>query len=225
MFVKLQEKLKQLAATARPAIDLAQFNDPLAERVEWTPLKSGGASFRTHQLVADESGLGDRLEFRATAGAKLFCGLFLTIGLGVLAGAAVVAVRGHEGPLPVILLGLLGLAFSGIGGGLWYAMTRVLVFDKASGYFWRGRRDPQMALLGAAEGEFTPLPKIHAIQILSERCQSGGKSRSTYYSYELNLVLHDGTRVHVVDHGHSAHLRDDAAALGKFLAVPVWDVG
>ena len=135
-------------------------------------------------------------------------------GVGVLVGAVVMAVKGTEGVLPVILLGLLGLVFAGIGGGMLYVMTRRAVFDKDSGYFWKGRRDPQMALLGAAPGEFTPLTEIHAIQILSERCHSDGESSGTYYSYELNLVLQDGTRVHVVDHGNQAHLRDDADALG-----------
>ncbi len=217
MLEKLQQRLKELAAMAPPTIDPTQFNDALAEQVEWTPLKEGGANFRTHQLVP---GLGNRMEFRATAGARLFCLLFLLVGLGVLAGAVVMAVKGSEGVLPVLVLTFLGLVFAGIGGGMLYAMTRRVVFDKDSGYFWRGRRDPQMALLGAAEGEFTPLTRIHAIQILSERCHSDS---NTYTSYELNLVLQDGTRVHVVDHGSQAHLRGDADALGTFLGVPVWD--
>jgi len=220
MLEKLQQKLKELAAITRPTIDTAQFNDPLAEQIQWAPMKEGGANFRTHRLV---SGLGNRVEFRATAGAKLFGLLFLFVGLAVLAVAVVVAVTGTQGVLPVILLGLLGLVFAGIGGGMLYVMTRRAVFDKDSGYFWRGRRDPQMALLGAPPGEFTPLTTIHAIQVLSERCQSGGESSDTYYSHELNLVLQDGTRVHVVDHGSRAHIRDDADALGKFLGVPVWD--
>ena len=43
-------------------------------------------------------------------------------------------------------------------------------------------------------------------------------------SYELNLVLQDGERLNVVDHGSFDVLREDAAKLGEFLGVPVWDV-
>jgi hypothetical protein len=113
MLEKLQQKLKELAAMARPTIDPTQFNDPLAEQVEWMPMKAGGTNFRTRRLAP---GLGNRMEFRAAAGAKLFCLLFLFVGLGVLAGAVVMAVKGTEGVLPVILLGLLGLVFAASAG-------------------------------------------------------------------------------------------------------------
>ena len=39
----------------------------------------------------------------------------------------------------------------------------------------------------------------------------------------MNLVLHDGRRYNVVDHGDQAKIRADAQALAAFLNVPVWD--
>jgi hypothetical protein len=41
-------------------------------------------------------------------------------------------------------------------------------------------------------------------------------------SYELNLVLKDGRRINVVDHGGADKIRTDAATLADFLGVPVW---
>ena len=48
-------------------------------------------------------------------------------------------------------------------------------------------------------------------------------SKSSYTSYELNLVLDDGSRINVVDHGNLDRLRGDATTLSRFLSKPVWD--
>ena len=45
-------------------------------------------------------------------------------------------------------------------------------------------------------------------------------SKSSYYSYELNLVLHDGSRINVVDQGNLKRLRSDANTLSQFLESP-----
>ena len=50
---------------------------------------------------------------------------------------------------------------------------------------------------------------------------SGDKSR--YYSYELNLVLEDGSRLNVIDHGNVEAIRADAQKLAAFLGKPLWD--
>jgi hypothetical protein len=64
------------------------------------------------------------------------------------------------------------------------------------------------------------LEDIHAIQLLSEYVR---RSKSSYYSYELNLVLNDGKRLIVVDHGNLTRLQEDAKKLLEFLGKPVWD--
>ena len=43
------------------------------------------------------------------------------------------------------------------------------------------------------------------------------------YNYELNLVLKDGERINVVDHGNLKKIQDDANTLSNFLGKPVWD--
>ena len=49
----------------------------------------------------------------------------------------------------------------------------------------------------------------------------GGKS--DYKSYEMNLVLKDGERILVIDHGDQKQVESDAAMLAVFLNVPVWN--
>ncbi len=65
-----------------------------------------------------------------------------------------------------------------------------------------------------------PLSSIHALQLLSEFVSG---SKNSYHSYELNLVLNDGSRINVVDHGNLERLRADASTLSQFLDKPVWD--
>lgn len=90
-------------------VDPASFNDPVAIKTEWKPLKSGGTNFRTHILKQRHPA---RWEFRATLGAKLFCGLFFAIGIGVIG----VAIFGKDGA-PWFLL-LFGLVFAGAGAAM-----------------------------------------------------------------------------------------------------------
>jgi hypothetical protein len=38
------------------------------------------------------------------------------------------------------------------------------------------------------------------------------------------LVLNDGSRINVIDHGNLKRIREDAAALAEFLGKPLWEV-
>jgi hypothetical protein len=114
---------------------------------------------------------------------------------------------------------LFGLVFAAVGGGTLYGGTKPIAFDIQLGYFWKGRNPPPYNF-GVEPKEALPLPRIHALQIVSERCSS---SKSSFMSYELNLVLQDGSRRNVVDHGNLDGLRTDARELAIFLAVPLWD--
>ncbi len=218
MFQRLAGFLQSLIRE-RPRVDPSRFDDPVALKTDWTPAKRGGANFRTHRLVAVRP---DRHEFRLSIGATLFCGVFLLVGLGVGLGAPVAGLSGGK---PLVSADVLapfgfGMLFGGIGGGMLYWFSRPVVFDKRRGYFWKGRYAEDSSLSRGDPAKVTRLAEIHALQLLSERV-SGNKS--SYYSYELNLVRKDGRRINVVDHGSREKLREDAKRLGEFLGVPIWD--
>ena len=98
--------------------------------------------------------------------------------------------------------------------------TKPIVFDRRAGFFWRGRTAPHETFNRDEIKDHAELDQIHALQILSEYIRG---NKSSYYSYEINLVLKDGRRVHVVDHGNIHQIREDAAKIGEFLGRPVWD--
>lgn len=219
MLKKLLEKLKSVTVEST-FYDPAVLNDPVASRTDWGPAKSGGASFGTHKIVPVDS---HRLEFRPTGGALAFYGVFLGMGLLTLVAAPIVGFSGvWKGDLtiPVIVFASVGLVCTIVGGVMLRIGSAPIVFDKRRGAYWRGRVAPHELSNRHGHKETTTLDEIHALQLISERCTS---KDSSFYSYELNLVLDDATRITVVDHGNKDSLKEDAEALRAFLGVPIWD--
>jgi len=218
MFRKLVQKLRGLVGD-RSTFDPSGLDDPIAMQTDWTPARGGGASFRTHKLVEVNS---DRLEFRASIGAKLFYLIFFLAGMGVLIGFSASRLSSGEFSFDVAtsMPMLLGLVFAIVGGCMLYFGTAPIVFDKRKGCFWKGRKAPDAVLNRKDLKHYAELEEIHALQIISEHCRG---DKSSYYSYELNLVFKNGKRINVVDHGNQDKLREDAGRLSAFLEKPVWD--
>jgi hypothetical protein len=216
MLKDILRKLSLLGQGLQP-LDRTKFNDPLALTIEWTPASGGGANFRTHKLVEVEF---SRVEFKAAIGARLFYALFFFVGLGMGIAFTVENKIFEDFSLEAIAPVLFSLIFVIVGGLLYYFGTSPIVFDKQRGYFWKGRKSPQDVYDKASIKKIASLGDIHAIQLVSEYIRG---SKSSYYSYELNLVLKDGKRITVIDHGNLNRLREDAKKLSEFLGKPVWD--
>lgn len=67
------------------------------------------------------------------------------------------------------------------------------------------------------------LDEIFGIQVIKEYIESKDSKghKSSYYSYEINLVLMSGKRLNVVDYGNAKSILEDASQLSKFLGVRV----
>ncbi len=214
------DKLKEMAENLvdrGPRFDPAQFNDPLAERIEWGPAKGGGTNVGTHSLreVSHE-----RVQFKVNLLALLFPGIFMVVGIAALIGLTVGAINSGQYIL-LLFAFVFGGVFTSVGFFIWRSWTTPRVFDKRLGYYWRGRKEPIPGMRDGNPKDMCKLEDVHAIQLLREYCRG---NKSSYYSYELNLVLHDGTRINVVDHGKRRRIQEDGQQLGQFLNVPVWDV-
>ena len=216
MLKDILRKLSLLGQGQQP-LDRTKFNDPLALSIEWSPASSGGTNFRTHKLVEIEF---SRVQFKAAIGALLFYAVFFFAGLGM--GIAFILENKifEEFSLEAIAPVLFSLIFVLAGGLMFYFGTAPIVFDKSVGYFWKGRKSPQDSPEPGSIKKIARLEDIHALQLLSEYVSG---SKSSYYSYELNLVLKDGRRIAVIDHGNLKRLREDAKRLSEFLGKPVWD--
>lgn len=210
------EKLKKHAEhaikkMADDNIDFDLFNDDFSKEIDWYPLKPGGANFQTHKIVKTE---GMKYAVEKTAGYKVFCGIFILIGLAVFG----FGVYGHLFNLrntPGLGIGIAGLLFTVVG------IVMLKFSDK--NYIFNGSRS-RIEMKNESPIQFS---QVHAIQILSERIRSTSSSRSrrrhTYRSYELNLVLKDKRRINIMDHGNREALVQDANKISSLMNVPIWD--
>ncbi|MDP5172045.1 MAG: hypothetical protein NWR72_17500 [Bacteroidia bacterium] len=205
----------RVEAEARAGLPVDLADHPEASSVSWTSLKPGGTNFKTHRLQMASS---HRVEFVSTPGARLFSVVFAVVGLGGLVVGSIIGFAVGGG-----LLGLGMMAFGGIflavGVYMFRSFDRAIVFDLQDGMFWKGKRPNRADSSIETEKEWCRIEDIVGIQLLRERVLT---SKSSYDSYEINLVLQDNSRLNVVDHGSMKQSRTDADALGLFLNVPVW---
>ena len=66
-----------------------------------------------------------------------------------------------------------------------------------------------------------PFDAVYSIQLLDEEVRQRGRRR--FWSYELNLVLRDGQRIHLIDQANQREIRWAAGDLEKLINVPIWD--
>jgi len=203
--------------TGQTPIDPAKFGDAVALKTEWTPATRGGTNFRTHRFIQTDIA---RVEFRASASAKIFYSFFGLVGIG----CGALFLLGPRAPSAITIDAIMpifvGVLFACMGGFMLFRGTTPIVFDKGVGYYWRGRKGPKDVIEVSSLKNCVLLEQIHAIQLVSEWVRGG---KTSYYSYELNLVLEDATRKTVIDHGNLLRLREDAKKLSDFLGKPIWD--
>lgn len=228
MLKQIASKLEKMAEAAREKNQAIadQFDHPIAKVTEWSPIKSGGANFKTAGIVVTPN---HQLKVKKSVGGKLFYGLFGLIGFGVLS-ILLISILGI-GPSDLQITELAEETGAAIGmlifgfifflvGVIPLTRNKNLVFDKAEGYCWEGNKSPRDVIRAEEIEKLIRLERIQALQLIKERISS---SDSSYYSYELNLVLDDGSRVNVLDHGSLKSVREDAEILSKYLEVPVLD--
>ena len=201
--------------------DPSSLQDPLALKTRWDALCHGGCNFKTHSLVQISPG---RMEFKPTLSACFFYFIFILVGAGLLSIFPLLHFFNHEIPAsertPLYVAMGIGTVFLSIGLFMAYSGTKPIVFDQMRMLFWQGRPKDGGMIRKESFNKACELSSIHALQLIAEYCRG---NKSSYYSYELNLILNDGSRMNVVDHGSLRALKADAARLGNFLNVPVWD--
>lgn len=220
MFNKLKKLIEEAKKRAVQSVEPEVFNHPLAQETDWHPLKGGGSNFGTHRL---DSKNPDLLIFKPTKGAYLFSGIFILVGiLGLLIPIWIFFSEGNNEWSLLLFALFFGGIFLTAGMFLLYFMTKPCVFDTFYGCFYKGWKKPQQQL-GMGSNDKNPminLNDVKAIQIVRERISS---KNGSYYSYEINLVLTDASRVNVIDHGNHMAIIEDAETLATTLGVPLWD--
>lgn len=213
--------------TRRIILQPEDFQDPIAIRAAWHPLSKRHATL--FKRVLHRSG-EDRAEF------ELSLWVLLLQAAACLAGAAIYFHERLESLFGVewfdsqerFIAGItdahcIGAVFFFVGAISLFLGTSPIVFDKRDGWFWRGR----LTMLTEASPDGpgrrrARLNHVHAIQLLYEARR--GSENEPVDVFEMNLVLDDARRVHVLAHNDGTQLRIDATKLSEFLGVPIWDM-
>ncbi len=178
------------------------------------PLKSGGSNFKTHLLVEKKRGI---LEFIPSIGFIIFISIFLIVGLVFLSVILykLFISQDYNFELSHILFGLLPIVFITVSVYMMYENFKPNQFNKTSNRYTKGH---QKNVIKKSSIDI-PLSKIIALQLIGEIVTGNDNS---YSSFELNIVMDDGERFNVIDHGNLKSLIRDAEWLSEFLNVPIW---
>ncbi len=177
-----------------------------------TPLRASAASFRTHVLqhVRD-----DLLAFRPALGFRIFAALFVVLGGGILA-FALLPKWGSYGPSGLergVVAGMGGIFL--VPGLLFLILPRRFEFERGAG---------ELRIRRWFRGRSMPLDEVAAIQLIPGGWhKSGGEPQHHFYTYQLNLVLRDGARINLSNHGNWDATWETGSALAEFLGVPFQD--
>ena len=166
-------------------------------------MKWGGWNLCTHRLRRKSTFSSTSYRFELANEAKFACYFFIGMPLAFCAFAWRAA--GFDAVSEAIgFLSLMSLFFAWM---LAWLRWREFSFYPYEGWCGRSRRRK----IGIND--------IGALQILSHK---NINKKGSYYSFELNLVFNDATRLNVLNHNAMQATRDDAAILSAALRVPVW---
>ncbi len=199
-------------------------DDVVIHKTEWMPLRGGGQSFKSHMLVKVSD---DRLVFKRSLSSSIFYGLSVLAGLitmGLSIFGSLLGMSSSGNPLYGIAFGLL---FVGVGVYLYTKGAPTINLDRKLKALWKGTVDAAVVINKSSIDGYTPLNKLHAVQVIEESVGGSGDEdsgrSSSYDSYEVNLVMSDGKRVNVLDHGSKKTIDEDSKAIAALFNVPLWD--
>jgi len=176
----------------------------LAKEIEWEPCRWGGWNVITYRLQKKDLPSGFSCTFRlANAALTSLCIFyFMPFAVSIL---LLVAAR----DLSFLFLSFLSIAFW--AATIYFLKRNEFVFYVDKGIWGR---------VGSPELLYRRIDEICALQLLSRLCRN---KRKDYYSYELNLVFADATRLNLVNHYALLAIREDSSILANILEVPLWD--
>jgi len=182
----------------QPTFDFDEFH-PVAQNAGWLPMltTSGEMSRELVQVTPD------LLKLKPTLGTVAWLYLLGTGSLSILAFVlhGFFQANGTKASLFFGVIPLIGVILKAL------YLTSSVSFDS------------QRNLLRLAANS-VPLNDIYAIQLLFAHYRAGKRRR---YWYELNLILSNSERIHIMGHQDKNLIYADADRLSRFLNKPVWN--
>lgn len=171
---------------------------------------AGGASFETH-IAREKNGI---FKFLPSTKFALYTLMYLVLAIAsYYFGMKLWSIDNGLSVIGFLLLGAsLVLAFA----FLYFLKDFFIrnVFSKNLGYYYKGYVNIKYLRYAKVR-----LEDIVAIQILGEITT---EQLAPFNSFEINLVLRNSERVHIIDHANLKSIVSDSKSLSNFLNVPIW---
>lgn len=177
-------------------------------QLNWEPISLDGHEFKTHKMKQLSPG---KIIFTGSLELKIFYGFLMALGLSV---PIVYSLKGELDTTATVI----GIVIFVVALIFFLRTVSTLVFDKSMGYFYMGDKSSVEKLENHGK-TYCRIVEIQALQLLKKKCYSNNTS---YSSYELNLVLQNGSRINVVDHGDKKVIDRDIKKLATFLNVEIY---
>ncbi|MFP4846851.1 hypothetical protein [Winogradskyella sp. PE311] len=206
-----KKKQKQVVAPF-VSLDNVDFTKSLLKKqVSTSPLVSGGTNFQTHVLKQSHNSI---IRYNPSFGGILFVSIFFIVGLALVFFNFVNYKGLFSSPSISNFFTLaIGLVFSFAGAYIGFRLFKPRIFNKNLGYYYKAYK------VKLNTKNCIALKSIVALQIIGESISS---KNGSYGSFELNLVLKDGLRTNVIDHGSLKSIISDAYVISEFLNIPIW---
>lgn len=185
--------------------DVHSFNDKLAELIDWSPIKPKGV-LRTKRRIK-KAGFN---KFRYTIATQTKSLLIILISFGLIsmiAGSFAFLLDTSSLHLIYLAVAVIGLATMTGAIAALFVIGNKFLFDKNKKLFKK-------------KGNKIDLDKIHALQLIKKQFSY---KKIAHTCYELNLVLEDASRLHLVDYDKLSHIKKDSKIISDFLKVKVWE--
>lgn len=206
LFGFIIEALRKPRPESRPNI-----NDPIASKTKWNNLSSD-QEYQTHKIVKTHP-MG--FEMQLTWVFKLFTYCFLIFTTGLFLAYIKDPVEKEIGEIMIFVV-IVVFCYVVI----YFKFMTTKCFDLENGYYWTryslmSNEIPNRIRKKRFGKNFTRLDEIHALQIKDAIRRK--------MMYELNLVLKNGNRIHVVMYDDPQKARQDFENLANHLQVPLWN--
>jgi hypothetical protein len=219
----VQRTIEELESRPKPP----WADDPIAKSIEWTGTSAFGADPSPNPkgaVVRIGSVSANKIEFQPPSARRWHTAMVFMSVVGY--AFAFIATGSFTTALlaPLICMSLSVMA--------WLYRLFIddsLIFDKQLGKYWRGKSSPPPGTGAVSSEKVGRISDIYALQLIGTRRFVGDprmgadSQHKEFPTYELNLVLKDGTRLSMVcidDYGSVDH---DAKILAAFLQRPLWN--
>ena len=184
---------KDIARTQEKKIDPSTFNDTVANKTSWEPISTSATNFNTRKLSKKNE---DCISFVPTYSLILFCSFFIVMGL---------TLNNDFGLLSAGSIFIFG------GSVMLFMGFSPIVFDKKESVFFKGRGLFKKRIY---------FSDIYSLQLLLACTDS---DNGYYWNPQLNIILKDGKRQHVVSWNDKVQGSIDAEEIARMVGVKLWN--